>query len=983
MAGYEDTRQKIISTLMGRPNGTEIQPENHQDYALNMLDYIRSLELIATSTLIGVAESNSTPVQPNASRVCYIAGVAQNQTVVFENFIDENGNPISVTTGDMEGVFIILLWNTQYWSAQTFSTNIISHSESATFYYRYNIRKTYASIALMNDDVASPIGTDGKYIKVGDIVTVVNSTTPSENGIYSYEGTTDGWKFQSSFNFQVEQIRSQNENTSPSSKLFDDEFASVRSDLSGTPVYNSTLTFIGEVNKTLYNIVNEGFFTISLSSDTGINIDLYYKKTDGNLSLLKNISDYKNKLIYIPSDFQGNLLFHNNDNSTVTVTVVLRKSGQIDRIENLENDIEIDKIDTFGEKLYSNNLTFSSGVVNRNIGGAVYPNLICYLKIQSTYQLDISVNIQTTLGYQEIMHINENGIYRLTIPNESINNLLILTSTSSENINATIDIIKDGFSNQLDYVDSIISYLDGSYIFYSKLTYTGIQNKTISLFEKDNIYQISIRPLIEESISVMYLSTDSTYKEIIAISDSDDYSFRFPDDAANNSILLFHAKNTNITLSVSIKKNTYKSLSSYIRHQKISNFDLLDIKNRLYNIENLPNYNNIVIVSANGTIGTDCDYNDIKSALDYAADGSKSNRYLIFVKNGDYDISNMTDAYLGLRNYVDIIGESITNVRVINRRSEYDILACCFDTHKYAIRGGIEDAMLANMTLISYNCKSPFHSDYGGNDIKYGGVVTLKNIRLVNENDNTSDTYRDGIACGIIYGRKIKCINCFGNVYIWIHNWENNDHYKEGAVVELTNCNVLNIGCKDLGSMANDRLIIDGCTANLVFVGNMNNAVSNSRCSWSLDFKGNNNIGYVLPEPNQNWYSQFPFCVNGIHRSAINTSNIRINKGDLVSMSYINSGVVESSNDAIHELGVVPYNWNYLYGISLDDIEPGGEGIIQYSGVIKQSTLLSLQLGDYVKAFENSFILSTKSEADGIVVAIDGIGTWIKLFNRI
>ena len=233
MAGYEDTKQKIISTLMGRPAGTEIQPENHQDYALNMLDYIRSLELIATSTLIGVAESNSTPVQPNVSRVCYIAGVAQNQTVTFENFIGENGNPISVTTGDMEGVFIILMWNTQYWSAQTFSTNIISQSESATFYYRYNIRKTYESIALMNADVASPIGTDGKYIKIGDIVTVVNSTTPSENGIYSYEGTTDGWKFQSSFNFQVEQIRSQNTNTAPSSKLLDDELVQVRSDLSG------------------------------------------------------------------------------------------------------------------------------------------------------------------------------------------------------------------------------------------------------------------------------------------------------------------------------------------------------------------------------------------------------------------------------------------------------------------------------------------------------------------------------------------------------------------------------------------------------------------------------------------------------------------------------------------------------------------------------------------------------------------------------
>lgn len=203
MAGYEDTKQKIISTLMGRPVGTEIQPENHQDYALNMLDYIRSLELIATSTLIGVAESNTTPVQPNDSRVCYIAGVAQNQTVTFENFIAQNGNPISITTGDMEGVFVILLWNTQYWNAQMFSTNIISQSESATFYYRYNIRKTYASIALMNADVESPIGTDGKYIKVGDLVSVVNTVTPSENGIFSYEG--NNWKYQGGFNFQLSQ----------------------------------------------------------------------------------------------------------------------------------------------------------------------------------------------------------------------------------------------------------------------------------------------------------------------------------------------------------------------------------------------------------------------------------------------------------------------------------------------------------------------------------------------------------------------------------------------------------------------------------------------------------------------------------------------------------------------------------------------------------------------------------------------------------
>ena len=51
MAGYDDTYKMIVSTLMGRPNGTEIQPENHQAYALNMLNYIRSLELVANGQI--------------------------------------------------------------------------------------------------------------------------------------------------------------------------------------------------------------------------------------------------------------------------------------------------------------------------------------------------------------------------------------------------------------------------------------------------------------------------------------------------------------------------------------------------------------------------------------------------------------------------------------------------------------------------------------------------------------------------------------------------------------------------------------------------------------------------------------------------------------------------------------------------------------------------------------------------------------------
>jgi hypothetical protein len=187
MAGYDDTRQMIISTLMGRPVGTEIQDTAQQAYELNMLEYIRSLELLANAPFIGVAQPTTQPVQPDNSRACYIAGVAQDRTVTFQNFYDYQGVPIQITTGEMEAYLVILVWNGQYWSAESVPTNIISAADQAYFYYNLTIRKTYDSVSDMNADVSAPIGNDGKYIKVGEIVSVHNEDDPTEDAIYSWE----------------------------------------------------------------------------------------------------------------------------------------------------------------------------------------------------------------------------------------------------------------------------------------------------------------------------------------------------------------------------------------------------------------------------------------------------------------------------------------------------------------------------------------------------------------------------------------------------------------------------------------------------------------------------------------------------------------------------------------------------------------------------------------------------------------------------
>lgn len=252
MAGYDDTKKKIFNALLGRPSEEEIQPDKHQEFALNLLEYIRGVEITANGPLVGVAYENTVPIQPDSSRAAYIAGVAQEKTAVFENFIQEDGRPVTIKTGEMEGNLVILIWNTRYWSYESIPTNIISQSNQANFYYNLSIRKTYASVADMNADSVNPIGTDGRLIKIGEPVTVVNSAAPSENGYYSYEGSENGWKFQSGFNFEVVQTTGTDANRPMSQKAITDEL-----ELKANHGYTSNPKTLKEVDDNLAQLADD------------------------------------------------------------------------------------------------------------------------------------------------------------------------------------------------------------------------------------------------------------------------------------------------------------------------------------------------------------------------------------------------------------------------------------------------------------------------------------------------------------------------------------------------------------------------------------------------------------------------------------------------------------------------------------------------------------------------------------------------------
>lgn len=131
MPGYSDTRQLIIDTLMGRPAGTEIQPEDHQAFALALNDYIRSVELVAGSGVpVAFAEPDTVPIQPNNGQAVYLSYVPRSVTKNFVNFIDQSGNSISVTSSSGDVKLVTLLWNGSYWSSQIVTINVLSDDSS-------------------------------------------------------------------------------------------------------------------------------------------------------------------------------------------------------------------------------------------------------------------------------------------------------------------------------------------------------------------------------------------------------------------------------------------------------------------------------------------------------------------------------------------------------------------------------------------------------------------------------------------------------------------------------------------------------------------------------------------------------------------------------------------------------------------------------------------------------------------------------------
>ncbi len=344
------------------------------------------------------------------------------------------------------------------------------------------------------------------------------------------------------------------------------------------------------------------------------------------------------------------------------------------------------------------------------------------------------------------------------------------------------------------------------------------------------------------------------------------------------------------------------------------------------------------VVKAGGTIGADCDFTDIKAALDNITDNSVEKHYVLRILNGVYDVSNDGNLYLGMKNYVDMVGQSRGGVQVIKRDTEYSDAKSVIDSAFYKQR--IEYASLRNMTIISKNLKCPVHID----DEFLCGTVELIDCTLINENTPDMGNYQNGLACGLRKGQRVVARGVYSNGMLWAHNGVQ-VYGDEGCRFELYNCISKFIMIGDIVTYGRDVVIVEGCKAEFLRYLYIKDFVKEHlrpyiQSSYSFELRGNQieyieavvteDAGYTfVPNAVDEVYEgKWSICDPSIHQFVQNTGTMEIMKGSLV------------SRDAETDMNGIK-NWcngDWLFGAALDHIQVGGFGIVQYSGIVQLNT---------------------------------------------
>lgn len=463
------------------------------------------------------------------------------------------------------------------------------------------------------------------------------------------------------------------------------------------------------------------------------------------------------------------------------------------------------------------------------------------------------------------------------------------------------------------------------------------QNHNTNFFDKDNKYITSIDMIFPYDICVV--NADPTkYLYYLA--------YNVPEgntDYDNNKVKLIKA-NTKFRIGVKYQDNRILDINSGTK--LIKNSLLLTTYYRFYNDYSDTTTNLI-------KVGTSGDFNNIQDAINSISDNSESNRYLILVSEGTYDISNAGISYLPIKPYVTIKGVDKSKCIIKFQLQEKDAYKNVFQNSDDYIKG---DAEICNFTLITENIKGGLHLD----DARWNGKIYFHDIDIDDISgeevfDESLDYYwyfRTSVGAVNLathIGQKIVIENVNTNGYIYSHSNTNaiNDLDNEnGGEFIVRNCICDWIGVYGNGDAVRKNCVIEGNKCQHITISFSNAHNLNFMC-WNTKLN-NNETDFVamqyLPygganlEHMQNladsYYGNYPNADPNLHKVVQNKTGSDIPLGTKVKFTdYRNRYIAVTSGE--------DYD-----AVTCETIKNNWYGIVQYGG--NKAVYL-----EYLKTHEN------------------------------
>ena len=546
-----------------------------------------------------------------------------------------------------------------------------------------------------------------------------------------------------------------------------------------------------------------------------------------------------------------------------------------------------------------------------------------------------------------------------------------------------------------------VSQYDGNYICVKNMVSDILTDKVVCVYEVKNVYD-EIYKLAEEIgiVGQQFICTENVYTSYPCLLPAGKYVLeltnKLPD--APTGVFFYNSNHEQINDSVTVPTNSTVSwifnlpedsssveIAGIGTELKILEYGLKGVEIDVENLKNpTPVITNTIIVDANGTIGTDCDFTDIKSALDSISYNTQYNRYVVVVKNGTYDITGID--YLGFKNYVTVKGETRDGVIVRNSSQSYNASVSCFDPSYYGCN--IEYASIENLTMRINNGKCCVHID--GSSIVNEGRILIKHCCLINEVENSNG----GVNCGLNGGQTVEIDDCYGICLAYAHTRVNPSTPANQNNFIVKNSCFTSIGFYDISDKVSNyernKLIVENCKCDYIGIGVAESALNKSKCSIDYIIDKNTIFDWVYIEGQNfisefdNWFTKYPIC-SSIHRFVSNNSGNTITKGTFVSI-LIQGGVI-ALNNTLPNYGynIIPYDGEHLYGIALEDIADGDAGIVQVGGKIFIPNN-NYVVGQYITLnAQGQPIVGTKENAIGVVTNPDQpfIGQTLMLLTNI